>query len=123
MGDNGFVFTGWAIVELFGHRRVAGYVNQAEMFGTALMRIDIPAAGDAGPVTQFYGGTAIYSITPTTEEIACRFAVSNRPEPANRWDLRALPAAAGPEPAVYRDADDTDGGDDDLADPDDLPFD
>jgi hypothetical protein len=35
-------FTGWAVLELFGHRRLAGYVRQAEQFGTAMLRLDVP---------------------------------------------------------------------------------
>lgn len=83
-------FEGWAIVELMGHRRLAGYVKPAPMFGTELLRIDIP--GEDGPeATQFYGGSSIYCLTPTTEEIARRVAASCKPEPVQRWEL-ALPA-------------------------------
>lgn len=35
-------FEGWAIVELMGHRRLAGYVRQAEQFGVAMLRLDVP---------------------------------------------------------------------------------
>lgn len=36
-------YEGWAIVELMGHRRIAGRVSQAEQYGTAMLRIDIPS--------------------------------------------------------------------------------
>lgn len=35
-------YEGWAIVELMGHRRLAGYVRQAEQFGVAMLRLDVP---------------------------------------------------------------------------------
>lgn len=35
-------YEGWAIVELMGHVRLAGRVSPAPMFGTELLRIDIP---------------------------------------------------------------------------------
>jgi hypothetical protein len=56
------------------------------MFGTVLLRIDVP--GEDGTVaTQFYGGSSIYCLTPTTEEIAHAVALRNQPEPATRWEL------------------------------------
>lgn len=35
-------YEGWAIVELMGHRRLGGYVRQAEQFGVAMLRLDVP---------------------------------------------------------------------------------
>jgi hypothetical protein len=38
-------FEGWAILELMGHRRLAGYVQEATIAGGAFIRLDVP--GDA----------------------------------------------------------------------------
>lgn len=95
-------FEGWAILELMGHRRLGGYVRQVEMFGGALCRIDVPASEDEPAATQFYSAAAIYCVTPTTEEMACRVAEGYRPQPVNRWELPA------PKPAKVR-YDDGDG--------------
>lgn len=56
----------YAVVELFGHRCIAGRVVEVEKFGTKLLRIDIPEKGkfETGFKTQFYGGAAIFSLTP-----------------------------------------------------------
>jgi hypothetical protein len=101
-------FEGWAIVELMGHRRLAGYVKPAPMYGTELLRIDIP--GEDGPeATQFYGGSSIYCLTPTTEEIALRVAASCRPEPVHSWELpkqRQIPAPTRAEDDPDFDPDD-----------------
>lgn len=35
-------YEGWAIVELMGHRRLGGYIRQAEQFGVAMLRLDVP---------------------------------------------------------------------------------
>ncbi|MFH0899046.1 MAG: hypothetical protein V2A73_00300, partial [Pseudomonadota bacterium] len=62
-------FAEWAILELLGHRRLAGYVTEQEIAGAGLLRIDVP--GDDGVVaTQFYSPASLYCMTPTTEEIA-----------------------------------------------------
>lgn len=33
-------FEGWAIVELMGHRRLAGFVREVSMFGASMLRLD-----------------------------------------------------------------------------------
>lgn len=35
-------FEGWAILELMGHRRLAGYVREVELAGQGMLRLDIP---------------------------------------------------------------------------------
>lgn len=62
-------FEQWAILELMGHRRLGGYVQEVELFGAALLRIDIPGEDDKW-ATQLYGAQAIYCLTPATEEAA-----------------------------------------------------
>lgn len=102
-------FEGWVILELMGHRRLAGYLRDEVVGGTAFLRIDVP--GDDGTVaTQFYSGSAVYCITPTTEAIARKVAVSAQPAPVTAWELRperTLAAAGRPR--------DDDDDDDDAA--------
>lgn len=87
----------WCVVEIFGHRRLAGLVLEEDKAGTRMLRIDVPtvawrevasedeAAGrDAVPeiidwTTQWYGGAAIFSITPTDEATALKFNAPWRP--------------------------------------------
>lgn len=78
----------WAIVEIFGHRRHAGRCREQEQFGAKMLRIDVPKAtpeptlfdsADGKPSqplivweTHFYGGSAIFSFTPTDEASVMR---------------------------------------------------
>lgn len=90
-------FFGWAVVEIFGHQRYAGYVT-TEAFGQAvLFRVDVPPLAERERVTKSYeysdtgtsippgstvkeaavqgytklfGPGAIYAITPCTQEAA-----------------------------------------------------
>lgn len=73
-------FEGWAILEVMGHRRLAGHVQEVTIAGAQMLRIDIPgkAEGDAVKATQYYGGSSIFCLTPTTEELARKEA--NPPE-------------------------------------------
>lgn len=73
-------FEGWAIVEIMGHRRLAGHVSEVTIAGAQMLRIDVPGKTGADPVkaTQYYGGSSIFCLTPTTEEVARKEA--NPPE-------------------------------------------
>ncbi len=83
---------GWAIVELMGHRRLAGYLTEAELAGTSFFRIDVPESNGRTAATQYFRGEAVYALTPCTERVARATADFSRPEPVSRWDLRALEA-------------------------------
>lgn len=91
---------GWAILELMGHRRLAGYVTEQEVAGQGMLRLDVPGA-DGRAATQFYSPAAVYCITPTTEDVATAVAASRRPTPVSRWEL---------EPAADSTVDDSDDG-------------
>ncbi len=94
-------FEDWAIVELMGHRRLAGYAADAEMFGTRMLRLDIYDATGCLPVlTQFYGGGAVYCLTPTTEDIARKIGGRSSPAPVSRFELEQRPADMGPAPGA-----------------------
>jgi len=84
--SEGNEFGGWAIVELIGHRRLAGHVTEEVIAGAAFLRLDIPAEQGDG-VTQFYSPSAVYCITPTTEEIAYAIGVRSTPAPVSRFEL------------------------------------
>jgi len=78
-------FDEYAILELMGHRKLAGKVSEHTIGGSTFIRIDIPG----GTATQFYNPSAVYCITPTTKDIAERFSKENTPQPVERWELPA----------------------------------
>lgn len=95
------LFEGWAVVELMGHRKLAGKVSEATIAGGAFIRLDVPSEP---PATQFYSPSAVYCITPTTEDTVRAFSKKNAPEPVTRWELPALPSARhSSEDADYED--------------------
>jgi hypothetical protein len=85
-------FDQWAVVELLGHRRLAGRVREATIGGGAFLRIDVPGDGDEIVATQFYGHGAVYCP-------ARAVAAHNRPEPVQPWELPPMrrPALAAGE--------------------------
>lgn len=109
-------FEGWAIVEMMGHRRVAGRVSETEIAGAKLLRIDVPGDGADDFCTQFIGGAAIYCLTPTGEKEARAVAAASRPAPVTRFELpepKAIPAA----PELGDEFDDVDALHDDEEEP------
>ena len=81
-----------------GHVRLAGFVTEEPLFGTALGRIDVPGA-NGSMTTQYFGGSSIYRLTPVAEEIARAVAQHSQPEPVHRWELPA-PAASTTTAAI-----------------------
>lgn len=87
------LFQSWAILELMGHRRLAGLVQEVQIGGASFLRIDVPETAENARqsdhfTTQFYAPSAVYCITPTTEAIARRVASNIGFEPVHPYDLR-----------------------------------
>lgn len=81
-------FSEWVILELLGHRRLAGLLTEQQIAGHGFLRLDVPGESDeTWSASQWYSPASVYCITPTTEEIARKVARQNRPEPATRWEL------------------------------------
>ncbi|HET7386879.1 MAG TPA: hypothetical protein VFJ19_09490 [Nocardioidaceae bacterium] len=88
MSGNGDAFEGHAVLELMGHRRLAGFLSEQQIGGASFLRIDVPCDP---PATQFYAPSAVYAITPCSEETARQVAAMSRPAPVQRWELPAAP--------------------------------
>lgn len=63
-------FEGWAIVELMGHRQVAGQVAKVTIASAEMLRVDVPGPDGMTVATQYYGGAAIYCLTLCDEATA-----------------------------------------------------
>jgi hypothetical protein len=116
----------WAIVEIMGHKVVAGYVTKDEMFGQPMLRVDVPATDAYPAFTQQYGVQSIYCITYVSEQVARAVAQANRVNPVSVYvpELAALERLKAENerlrrslPAPDDDADIDDGDDDDSDGP------
>ncbi len=78
---------GWAVLELLGHRRLAGYVASGDVAGTPFLDVTTPS-GEAS-VRTLVAHQAVYAITPCTEETARAAAASEamRPGPVTPWEI------------------------------------
>ena len=86
--DTGSGFEGFCIVEIMGHKRLAGYVREVEIGGSPMLRVDVDVVGGR-EMTQYYNPAAIYCLTPTTEETVRRLIGMNQDEPVRPWELPA----------------------------------
>jgi hypothetical protein len=102
---------GWAILELMGHRKLAGFVSRVEIAGAAMLRLDVPGDDGMPGATQFYAPASIYCLTPTTEEIARGLCVRNKPAPVTRWELPSPKPENEPEDFSYHNISDEDEDD------------
>ena len=96
-------FRQWAVVELMGHQRIAGWVTEETIGGCSFIRVDVPKA-DApadSPLTpentmftRHLGSPAIYALNPTTQAEVMRIVkVLHPPPPTPRVsEQRALSA-------------------------------
>lgn len=96
MTDNETPDLGWCIVEMLGHRRIAGYVREQTVAAAGFLRIDGPDGGR----TQLVSPASIYAMHPTTEEVVRRVAGQWAQAPVSRYELErgnADPAAVADE--------------------------
>lgn len=65
-------YSGWALVEQMGFRKTVGKVSEVEMYGTKMLRLDIPPpnGGEEGWTTRFCGGPSLYQVSPLSEAVA-----------------------------------------------------
>jgi hypothetical protein len=91
MKDGVTVF--WAIVEMMGHRRLAGRLTEVTLGGAGFLRLDIPGAEpEQWSATQLISPASgsIYAITPVSEQAARIAASKAQPEPLHTWELPQL---------------------------------
>lgn len=106
-------FEHWALVEIFGHTRLAGRVSEATIGGCSFVRVDVPETSRDAAFTRFYGQGAIYSITLVDEAVARAAVERLHAAPLSIYlpQLQAIPQRASGAP------DDDDRYNDDRDDP------
>lgn len=81
-------FETWAVVEVMGHRQIAGRVTEEPLAGVNMLRVDVPSTPAwPEPFTKYFGGGSIYAIHPCTEAVA-RAAAERLTE---QWGFTPMP--------------------------------
>ena len=63
-------FKTWAIVKVMGHVEYAGFVTAQTIAGSAMLRVDVPEVKDRAAFAKYLTTSALYGITPCSEETA-----------------------------------------------------
>ncbi len=77
----------FAVVEMMGHRKIAGAIKQSELAPGALIRVDVFGADGLIERTEHVGSSAIYDITICTEQAAKAAAIAHSPQPSFAYDI------------------------------------
>lgn len=109
-------FASWAVLELFGHQRIAGQVTEVPLAGTSFLRVDVPETAHREAYSRIFGAGAIYGILPCTEAQAREMLEQGYGFAHPSFAAKALPATASGtrEPGGLEELD---GHDDGGADP------
>ena len=80
----------FAIVELFGHNRMAGKVTEQSIGVATFIRIDVPETKTQPRFSRLVNPSAIYAINPVTEEVATQMAQMIEVQPIESWDIQTM---------------------------------
>jgi len=84
-------FNEWALVELFGHNKIAGKVSEFKMGNDSMIRVDVPEIDEKHPAfTKIYSPKAVYGITPLSEQSAMGFVRSFKVKPIDIYDMQRV---------------------------------
>lgn len=83
----------WAVLELFGHSRIAGKISEHQLGGN-FVRVDVPPVGGRPAFTKLYGPSAIYAITFVDRDVALAAAEKMAVVPVATYDLAAVTTEA-----------------------------
>lgn len=64
----------WALVEIFGHTKVAGRCTSRKVGVNVMIQVDVPKGDTELSHSQLFSPAAIFSINPTTEEWCRKWA-------------------------------------------------
>ena len=80
----------FAIVELFGHTKMAGKVTEQNIGVATFIRVDVPATKTQPSFTRLLNPSAVYAINPVTEEVVQYTAEQITSKPIQAWDLQEM---------------------------------
>lgn len=87
-------FEQWAIVEIFGHQRIAGLVTEHAIGGQSFVRVDVPKVGGRDAFTKLYGSGAIYAISFVDRDVALAAAEKLDIAPVTPYSLASVTSDA-----------------------------
>jgi hypothetical protein len=106
-----YVIHGWGVGEFMGHTRLGGYFTTVEVCGVAALRVMVPETDRGAAFERVYSRDALFSFTPTSEDLARAVAQDERHFPVQLYGS-----------AVYQQLTEGRGIDEDAQDEDDARY-
>ena len=79
-----------AIIELFGHQKMAGKVSEQTIAGASFIRIDVPEIETQPAFTRYLNPSSVYAINPVKEEVMLQMVSMLKKKPIDAWDIREM---------------------------------
>lgn len=83
-------FECWAILELFGHSQIAGYVSEQNFGPATFFRVEVPETETQPKFDRMLNPSAVYAINPVDETTARYRAGKLNVAPITGWDVRDM---------------------------------
>jgi hypothetical protein len=77
----------FALISLFGHKRLAGKVTLQVLGNVTMLRVDIPETTKVPAFTKYINPSAIYTMDPITEDLMITLAESIREQPIETYNI------------------------------------
>ena len=100
-----------AVIELFGHQKMAGKVTEQTIGIATFIRVDVPETSQQPKFTRLLNPSAIYAINPVTEDVMLHMAEMITSKPIESWDIQKMQQkllALKPKSEVVREPEDDD---------------
>ncbi|SKA81027.1 hypothetical protein SAMN02745130_02154 [Thiothrix eikelboomii] len=83
-------FAEWAVIELMGHQKIAGFASSQSIGDQSFVRVDVPATARSKSFTKLLGGSAIYALTLVDEALAREYCAEYAFTPISHYDLASV---------------------------------
>lgn len=100
----------YALVELFGHSRIAGRVTERNFGGSTFLQVDVPETKKNPSFSRFLNPSAVYAINPVDEVTMKNLAESIQSQPIQSWDINSFVQKAQAVKAIQTASVDSDEG-------------
>lgn len=80
----------FAIVELFGHGKIAGKITEQSIGPDSFIRVSVPETTQVPAFDRLFNPKAIYAINPVTEEVMKVTAEALHSAPIQSWDVKRM---------------------------------
>jgi len=87
-------FESWAIIEVFGHDKYAGFVSSQTIGNESMVKIEVPEVQNQEvnfpPFQKLFNVKSIFSITPVSEEYAFEMAKTLSKHPIEGYEHKQV---------------------------------